>query len=119
MRHKVKSVRLNRPRAQLKALLRSLVTSVILYETIETTRDKAKLARGYVDRIIATAKRKDEMNAIRYINSFLLNKSASMKVMQELKERFKDRQSGFTRFTNTRIRTGDGAQLVQFQLLDK
>lgn len=119
MRHRVKSVRLNRPKNQLKALIRSLVTSIILYEKIETTRDKAKLARSYVDRLINKAKKKDKMNAIRYINSFLLDKKASLKVMEDLVERFKDRPSGFTRFTNTRIRSGDNAQLVQFELLAK
>lgn len=117
MRHRVKSVRLNRPTNQLRALMRSLVTSVILYENVETTRDKAKLACGFVDRVIATAKRKDTMNAIRYINSYLLDENASRKVMDDLIARYKDRSSGFTRIVNTRIREGDGAQLVQFQLV--
>lgn len=117
MRHQVKSTRLNRPRHQLKALMRSLVTSIILYESIETTRDKAKMARTYVDRIIATAKRKDKQNAIRYVNSFLLDKNASVKVIDEFVKKYADRPSGFTRFTNTRIRKGDNAQMVQFELV--
>lgn len=121
MRHRVKSVRLNRPRNQLKALVRSLATSLILRESIETTRDKAKLARELVDRVIARAKLKvsqgDTMNAIRFIQKHLLDESASRKVIEQLVTRYKDRPSGFTRITNTRIRTGDAAQMVQFQLL--
>lgn len=84
MRHRVKSVRLNRPTAQLRALMRSIVTSVILYESIETTRDKAKMARGIVDRIISKAKSKDNMNAVRYVNDYLLDKNASKKVIEDL-----------------------------------
>ena len=117
MRHRVKSVRLNRTTSQLRALMRSLVTSVILYENVETTKDKAKLACGLVDRIIATAKRKDTVSAIRYVNSYLLDVNASRKVMDELAPRYKDRTSGFTRIVNSRIREGDAAQLVQFQLV--
>ena len=121
MRHRVKSVRLNRPRHQLKALVRSLATSLILRESVETTRDKAKLARELVDRVIARAKLKvsqgDTMNAIRFIQKHLLDENASKKVIEQLVTRYKDRPSGFTRITNTRIRTGDAAQMVQFQLL--
>jgi large subunit ribosomal protein L17 len=97
--------------------MRSLVTSIILYESIETTRNKAKMARAHVDRIIATAKRKDKLNAIRYVSGFLLDKNASLKVIDELIEKYKNRPSGFTRFTNTRIRKGDNAQMVQFELV--
>ena len=118
MRHKVKSTRLNRTRNQLRALMRSLVTSLVLYESIETTRPRAKMARGIVDRIIHKAKTMDKMNAIRYVNAYLLDKNASVKVFDELVTRFKDRESGFTRMINTRIRSGDNAQLVQFQLVE-
>ena len=121
MRHRVKSVRLNRNGAQLKALMRNLVTSVILFEKVETTKDKAKMAQAQVDRVIATAKRKvaagDTMNAIRYIQQYVFDANASKKVIEELVKRYEKRESGFTRIVNSRIREGDAAQLVQFQLL--
>ena len=85
MRHRVKSVRLNRPSSQLRALVRSLVTSVILYEHIETTRDKAKLARGVVDRIIVTAKKKDKMNAIREVARYVFTKESSIELFSNIK----------------------------------
>ena len=117
MRHKVQLKRFNRKKGHRVALLRSLVTSLILYESIETTRDKAKAARGIVDRMITRAKNKDTMNAIRYLNKHLLDKKASMKVMDVLTKRYSDRSSGFTRFVNTRKRIGDNSQLVQFLLI--
>ena len=119
MRHNKKSVRLNRSKAKLKALKRSLLTSVILYEDIETTRDKAKFVRGVVDRIIVRAKKAPtQKDAIRYIKKYVFEKNASVKIMKDLVERFKNRSSGFTRFVNTRVRKGDGTQMVRFQLLD-
>ena len=99
--------------------MRSIVTSLVLYESIETTRDKAKMARGIVDRIIVKAKGEDKMNAIRYVNRYLLDKNASIKVIEELVPRYKEKNSGFTTYVNTRIRTGDNAQLVQFSLVDR
>ncbi|PCI24467.1 50S ribosomal protein L17 [Candidatus Peregrinibacteria bacterium] len=117
MRHKVKSKRLNRPREQLKALMRSLAISAVLYENIETTRDKAKMLRSFVDRLISRAKRKDKVSAIRYLQKHINNKDASLKIMETLVPRFKERDSGFSRFINTRICQGNAAQLVLFQIL--
>ena len=117
MRHRVKNTRLNRSKSKLRALMRSIVTSLILYEKIETTRDKAKLAKSYVDRLISRAKTKEKMSAIRYIMRFVFDKQASMKVIDELALRYQDRDSGFTRSTNTRVRTGDNAQMVLFELI--
>lgn len=118
MRHRSETTRLNRNRKQLKALVRSLATSVILYESVETTKDKAKLVRSLVDRLISRAKTRDEVSAIRYLKKYLYEKNACKKVLETLVPRYKDRSSGFTRIVNSRIRTGDGAQLVVFQLLD-
>ncbi len=110
-----------RVKGALKATIRNLVTSLVLYERVETNREKAKEAQRDLDRLIATAKRKvlanDKMNAIRYIGEYLLDKNASVKIIDELVSRYKDRSSGFTRIVNTRIRGGDGAQMVEFQLV--
>ena len=117
MRHKVKSTRINRNSAQLKALIRSLVTAIVLREDVATTKPKAKLASALLDRIICTAKKKDKMNAIRFIKQYLYEESASVKVMSDLIERYKDRQSGFTRIIKTEYRPGDNAQMVKIQLV--
>ena len=55
MRHQVAGRRLGRPGDQRKALYRSLVRDVLLYERIRTTVAKAKEARGLVDRVIWVA----------------------------------------------------------------
>lgn len=117
MRHKVKSTRINRNSAQFKALLRSLATAVILREDVSTTQVKAKAASALIDRLISKAKKKDKMNAIRYVQRFVYEKEASVKIFSELVDRYKDRPSWFTRIVKTHNRPGDNASMVKIQLV--
>lgn len=117
MRHRVQKSRLNRKKAPRELLVRNMATSVILYDKVKTTKAKALVVGPLVERLIATAKKKDDMNAVRYINKYLLDKNASRKVMQDLITKYKDRQSGFTRITNLGPRAGDNAPMVQLELV--
>ena len=117
MRHKVKRIKINRTPNHLKAMLSNLAVSVILYEKVKTTKTKAKAVKPLLDRLIATAKKKDKMNAIRYLNARLPEELASKKIMEELIKRYKDRPSGFTRIKRMGIRKGDAAPIVQISLV--
>ena len=59
MRHRVAGWKLGRNTSHRRALLRNLVTSLILEERIETTVPKAKAMRPHVERMIALGKRGD------------------------------------------------------------
>ena len=59
MRHKVAGLKLGRNTAHRRALLRNLVTSVIVEERIETTVTKAKAVRPHVEKMITLGKRGD------------------------------------------------------------
>lgn len=117
MRHKVESTVINRNSAQLKALVRSLATSIILYESIKTTKQKAKLASKMIDRLITIAKKRDKLSAIRYSKKYLFWKNASEKLIEVLADRYKDRPSWFTRIIKLPCRAGDNAQSVQIQFV--
>lgn len=117
MRHKVKSSKINRKPAHLKAMVRNLVTSIIIYEWVTTTRPKAKLASRVIDRLIATAKKKDKMSAIRYIQPNLFWKNASLKIMDVLIDKYKDRPSWFTRIMSIWKRPWDSADKVRIQFV--
>ncbi len=97
---------------------RNLVTSVLLYESIRTTKKRAEVVRPIVEKIITTAKTKDPRNAIRAINAFVVDKNACRKVMELLKDRYSKRTSGFTRMTALGLRQGDGAKMVTLELID-
>ena len=117
MRHKVKSTTINRSSAELKALLRNVVSSLILHESIKTTMPKAKLASSRIDRLITRAKLKDKASAIRYVSKYLFTKEVSKKLIEELAQRYQNRDSWFTRIIKLEKRKWDDASLVQLQFV--
>jgi len=117
MRHQVKSKRVNRGEAHLDKMLRNLITSVILYEKVKTTRAKAKIAMPILEKLLTSVKNDSIVANYRTLNAYLLDENASKKVVQELTTRYKDRNSGFTRLTNLGFRAGDAAPMVQIDLV--
>lgn len=117
MRHRVKSSTLNRKKAPRELLIRNMATSVILYDKVKTTKAKAKLVAPLVEKLITAAKTKDSMNAIRYINQYVLDKNASKKLVLEIKDKYQERASGYTRTTDLGPRAGDNAPMVQLELV--
>lgn len=118
MRHRHSRLRLRHKPAHSRSLLRNLATSVLLYESVRTTKKRAEVVRPMVERIITTAKTKDARSAIRAINTVVTHKNACRKVMELLKDRYKARSSGFTRMTPLGLRHGDGAKMVTLELVD-
>jgi len=94
-----------------------MVTSLILHDSIETTEAKAKAIKPIMDHLMSVVKKNDDKTAIRYLNSYLFDKAASRKVMEVLKDKYKDKHSGFTRIRRVKLRTGDAAQVVQIELI--
>ncbi|HVW66593.1 MAG TPA: 50S ribosomal protein L17 [Candidatus Peribacteraceae bacterium] len=118
MRHRKSRLRLTQKPDHARLLQRNLVTSLLLYEAIRTTRQRAKVVQPIVDRLITTAKKQTPHVAIRSLNAVLLDKNASRKVMEVLTDRYKNRVSGFTTIKAVGARKGDGAQLVDLSLID-
>jgi large subunit ribosomal protein L17 len=57
MRHRInKTKKLGRGKDSRRKLLRTLASSVIVHEQIETTQSNAKAIRGYVDKMITKGK---------------------------------------------------------------
>jgi large subunit ribosomal protein L17 len=99
-------------------MVRNLVTSVLLYESIRTTKKRAEVAQPLVEKIITMSKTKDTRNAIRAISQHVMDPNANRKVMEVLKVRYKSRTSGYTRIVPLGLRQGDGAKLVMLELVD-
>lgn len=118
MRHRNHSKRLARKPHQSKSILRNLVTSVLLYESVRTTKKRAQVARTLVDRVIATAKNDRTDLAIRKINLLVSDENACRKALEVLKARYATRASGFTRMVPVGQRLGDGALMVDLSLVD-
>jgi large subunit ribosomal protein L17 len=101
-----------------RMMARNLVTSILLYESIRTTRKRAKAIQPTVDRLIANAKKMEPRNAIRSVNAFVNDKNACKKLMEVFVQRYAKRSSGFTRIVPVGARKGDGAELVDLILVD-
>jgi large subunit ribosomal protein L17 len=115
-RHKVAGFKLKRPVDSRNALLRNLVTSVILQERIVTTVPKAKAAKPLVEKMITLAKR-DTLHSRRQAASFLLTPASVKKLFDALGTRFGQREGGYTRITRLGPRKGDGAEVVMLELV--
>ena len=118
MRHRKKGRQLGRQTKHRWALFRSLVTSLLDHERIETTEAKAKEVRGFTDRMITLGK-EGTLPARRHALGFLRSKAVVSKLFSDVAARFKDRPGGYTRIIKTRRRIGDAAELVAIELVSR
>ena len=116
MRHRNKNKILDRKKGPRELMLRNLASSIILYEKVKTTRAKAAAVRPLVEKLITTSKAGD-LNARRSLLEVLLQKNAVLKAMEVLSIRYKERDGGYTRTIKLGARQGDGAQMVQIELV--
>ena len=117
MRHRLSRLRLRQKPAHSRSMQRNLVTSLMLYETIRTTKKRAEVIRPLVDKLITISKTKVPHVAIRAINQVVTHRNASRKIMEVLKARYSDRTSGFTTMSPLGMRKGDGAEFVTLTLI--
>ena len=116
MRHRVAGKRLGRATGHRRAMYRNLVTDLLRYEKITTTEAKAKEVRGLAEKIITLGK-EGGLHSRRQALSFILDKKVADKVFAELAPKYAERPGGYTRITKLGPRLGDGAAMVQLELV--
>lgn len=116
MRHRHAGKTLDRNSTARRALMRTLATSIILYENVNTTLAKAKAVRPFVERLITRGRTKS-LVARRMLMKDLLSENAVNKVLEELGPRYATRPGGYTRILKLGSRKGDGADVAQIQLV--
>jgi large subunit ribosomal protein L17 len=116
MRHRNKNKILDRQKGPRELMLRNLASSILLYEKVKTTKAKAQAVRPLVERLITSSKAGD-LNARRGLAKVLLQKNAVRKAVEVLGARYKERPGGYTRVTKLGVRQGDGAEMVQIELV--
>ena len=120
MRHRVrKHLKFNKKDFQhRRAMERNLLTALFLHKSIKTTEKKAKAIVPFVDKLINVANTKDEMNAIRYVMTYLFTKDSSRELFNNVAPKYSwNKTSGFTRITPIKYRDGDNAKLVLLELV--
>ena len=115
MRHRKKSEKLSRSRAQKKALVKSLLRAIIINERITTTTSRAKYLKGEVDRLITWAK-KGTLSGRRLVYRVLGDHELVKRLFNEIAPRFKNISGGYTRSLRMSNRKGDGASLSLIEL---
>lgn len=102
--------KLGRTTSHRKAMLRTMVTSLLKYEKIQTTEMKAKELRKVADKMITLGKRGD-LHARRQAASYVRERDVVGKLFGEMSERYKDRAGGYTRIVKSGYRAGDNAPM--------
>ncbi|HXS75757.1 MAG TPA: 50S ribosomal protein L17 [Terracidiphilus sp.] len=116
MRHRNAGFKLGRNTSHRNALLRNLVTSVIVEDRVETTVAKAKAVRPHVEKMITLGK-KGDVHARRQALSFLRTDDAVKRLFDTVAPRYGDRQGGYLRIVRTGFQKGDGAEKAFIELL--
>ena len=116
MRHRHGYRKLGRTSAHRKALLMNLSIALIEHGKIETTVEKAKELRGFIEKLITRAK-KGDFNAHRAVFAVLRDKEATKKLVNEVAPQYAERNGGYTRIIKTRQRRGDAASMAYIELV--
>ena len=117
MRHRIAGRKLGRRSSHRRALFRNMVTDLLRYEKIVTTEPKAREIRGLAEKMITLGKNSG-LHSYRQALSFITDKKVTEKVFSELGPRYKERPGGYTRMVKLAPRLGDGAPMVQLELVD-
>lgn len=116
MRHQVDHRKLGRTASHRKALLRNMVTSLILSERIETTLPKAKELRRLAERLVTLGK-EGSLHSRRQAARVVRTPEALKKLFDGLAQRFQDRSGGYTRIFKFGFRRGDSAEMAAIEFL--
>jgi len=117
MNHGVSGRKLRRPSDHRNAMLRNLVTYLILNGRIVTTEARAKELRKVAERMVTLGK-KGNIASIRQAKRVVNSKIALGKLFGELATKFGERKGGYTRFMRYKNRKGDGAPVVIMEWVD-
>ena len=114
MRHQRVVKKFGRSTAHRAMLMKSLVTNLIIAESIKTTLPTAKQARKDADKIVTIAK-KGDLAARRLAASRLMEPKAVQKLFDKIAPAMKDRKGGYTRIVKLGTRKGDSSEMCVLQ----
>ena len=116
MRHQLRIPLLSKPADQRKALLRGLTTQLIREGRVTTTKARAKALRSEAERMITLAK-DGSLSARRRALGYIYDKKLVHSLFEKAKERYGDRDGGYTRIVRTVSRKGDNSQMAIIELV--
>jgi large subunit ribosomal protein L17 len=116
MRHRNAGFKLGRNTSHRRAMLRNLVTSILLEDRVHTTITKAKAARPLVEKMITLGK-KGDLHSRRQALAYMMTDESVTRLFETVAPRYGDRQGGYLRIIRTGFQKGDGAEKAFIELL--
>jgi large subunit ribosomal protein L17 len=113
---------LGRDTGHRQALYRNLTKQLFAHEVIHTTHAKAKSVRPEAEKLITLAKRGltgNQVHARRLAMSRINDSKIVKKLFDDLAPRYETRPGGYIRITKLGRRKGDGAEMVQMELVEE
>jgi len=121
MRHRSKTVKLQRDKAHREALLRNLASSLIEHGQIRTTLAKAKALRPFAEGLITLGKKNTlhtRRRAVALLGSNDLAQRSVKKLFSDLAPAAADRPGGYTRIIKLGQRSSDSAPMALIEFVD-
>src|ERR1700735_4670349 len=115
-RHRNAGYKLGRNTSHRRAMLRNLVTSVILMDRVETTITKCKASRPLIEKMITLGKQ-GTVHARRQAAAYLMTPESVDRLFATVAPRYGARNGGYLRITRPGARKGAAAQLGYIELL--
>lgn len=108
--------KLNRNTGNRRAMLRSIVTSLLKYGRIQTTEQKAKELNRIAEKMITLGKRGD-LHSRRMALAYLMDEDVVTQLFETIAPKYAERQGGYTRIMKLGQRRGDAASIVLIELV--
>lgn len=115
MNHSSSQRKFGRETDQRRALLKSLLSSLIEKGKIKTTEAKAKEIRPMIEKLITKAKKADL--ATRRLIVAKVGAKATKKLVDEVAVNYKERNGGYTRIVKLPVRKIDAAKMAQIEFV--
>ncbi len=115
--------KLNRRSDQRKAMLRDLVTQLIVHERIETTETKARELSRLAEKMVTLGKkntlasRRKAAEYVRFIDADE-TQNALQKLFNDIAPRFTGREGGYTRVLKLGPRRGDATEMAIIEFVE-
>jgi large subunit ribosomal protein L17 len=117
MRHKNKRLQLNRFTSWYKATLSSMARSVLIYQSIRTTKKKAMAVKPLVEKLVSLAK-ENTLAAKRHAYKILGEHKLVSALFSDIGPRFAKRTGGYVRVIGLGNRRGDGAEMAVLEFTE-
>lgn len=124
--------KLGRTSSQRKALLRDLVSDLIINDRIITTVPRAKETSKLADKLVTLGKKGDlharrkalsilrgELATVEETEDEIIVESVVQKLFNDIASRYETRNGGYTRVLKTEPRRGDGAPMAVLEFVEE